>query len=138
MNYYIINKLRRYPLSLTCIAVIWYLCLGTMPKTPLDDVSFIDKWVHVSMYCGTCLVIWTEYAVRHRRINWRRIAIGAWLAPIMMSGVIELIQAYCTGGRRSGDWLDFAANTTGTTLAALIGLIVIRCIKRRGEKSDRQ
>ena len=138
MKSYIINKLRRYPLSLTCIAVIWYLCLCTMPKTPLDDVSLIDKWVHITMYCGTCLVIWTEYIMHHRHICWRRIIIGAWLAPIMMSGEIELIQAYCTGGRRSGDWLDFIANTTGATLAALIGLAVTHCMKRHRETADKQ
>ena len=37
-----------------------------------------------------------------------------------MSGVIELLQAYCTE-TRSGDWLDFLANTIGVALAALLG-----------------
>ncbi len=49
----------------------------------------------------------------------------------MMSGLIELLQAYCTGGRRSGDWLDFAANTAGATLAAVIGILVV---KRRAKR----
>ena len=50
----------------------------------------------------------------------------AWLAPIAMSGVLELLQEYCTGGHRNGDWLDFAANATGVTLAAVIGLLILR------------
>ena len=48
----------------------------------------------------------------------------------MMSGVIELLQAYCTGGRRSGEWLDFAANATGATLALVIGILAARCRSR--------
>ena len=52
------------------------------------------------------------------------------LAPILMSGVIELLQAYCTGGRRSGEWADFAANATGATLALLIGILLAKkCAK---------
>ncbi|WP_253952412.1 hypothetical protein [Xylanibacter muris] len=48
----------------------------------------------------------------------------AWLAPVIMSGAIELLQEYCTNGRRSGDWLDFAANIAGVTIAAVFGWIV--------------
>jgi len=39
--------------------------------------------------------------------------------------VLELLQEYCTFGRRNGDWLDLAANTTGCTLAAVIGIILL-------------
>ena len=42
---------------------------------------------------------------------------------IIMSGVIELIQEYCTWGQRSGDWLDLAANAAGVTLAAVLGVL---------------
>ena len=48
-----------------------------------------------------------------------------------MSGIIELFQEYCTGGHRSGDWLDFAANATGVTIAALIGLLILRLSPKR-------
>jgi hypothetical protein len=40
-----------------------------------------------------------------------------------MSGLIELAQAYCTGGRRSGEWLDFLANSTGATLMLGVGTL---------------
>lgn len=40
-----------------------------------------------------------------------------------MSVVIEILQEYCTGGRRSGDWLDFAANAIGVTLGNVIGIL---------------
>jgi hypothetical protein len=39
-----------------------------------------------------------------------------------MSGLLELLQRYCTTNR-SGEWLDFAANSTGVTLAVPLGLL---------------
>ena len=58
----LIRFVKRYPLSLLCVAVIWYLCLlFNAPRTRLNDVPLIDKWVHVAMYLGTCSLIWFEY-----------------------------------------------------------------------------
>lgn len=50
---------------------------------------------------------------------------GGIIAPVAMSGCIELMQAYCTD-TRSGDWLDFLANSIGVGLAALIGYYLLR------------
>jgi uncharacterized membrane protein HdeD (DUF308 family) len=47
------------------------------------------------------------------------------VAPIIMSGVIELLQEYCTE-TRNGDWLDLMANAVGVTLGAVFGLIVLK------------
>lgn len=128
---HIYQLIRRYPLTTVCIAIIWFLSFFTPPHTPLDDVKFIDKWVHTAMYGGTCLVMWAEYTLRnkHKTINARPAAIG-WLLPVAMSGAIELLQAYCTGGRRSGDWLDLAANATGVTIALGLALLYVRLRSR--------
>lgn len=112
--------LKKYILSLLTIAAILYLSLFKPPQTKLDDISNIDKLVHTCMYGGLCLIIWYEYLKSHNKINWRRIWIGAVIAPIIMSGIIELIQAYCTTNR-SGEWLDFAANSLGALLAFVVG-----------------
>lgn len=126
------QKVRKYPLSLVLIAVIWYLSFFTPPHTQLDDVAFIDKWVHIIMYGGTCMVIWAEYLYKHRKeINRKKLILWAWMAPIAMSGAIELLQAYCTGGRRSGDWLDLAANALGVTLAAAIGFAFAKIVMKK-------
>ena len=124
------HLIRKYPVSCLFLAVIWVLCFCTPPHTPLDNVAFIDKWTHIIMYAGTCLAIWFEYLKSHKAVSGRRMFVWAWLAPVLMGGVIELLQAYCTGGRRSGDWLDFAANATGVTLAAVIGILAARCRAR--------
>ena len=119
--------MRFYPLSWLCIAIIWVACFCTPPHTSLDDVPFMDKWTHIVMYAGTCSVIWFEHLRRYRSsASLRRLLLWAWLAPVMMSGLIELLQAYCTGGRRSGDWLDFIANATGATLGYLLGYLAYR------------
>lgn len=107
------------------MVVIWVLCLiPTFPETPLDDFSLIDKWTHLVMYGTLVAVIWWEYTRQHTTNNTRRLFLLAFLAPVAMGGLVELAQAYCTGGRRSGDWYDFVANTIGVVLGTLIGILL--------------
>ena len=107
------------------MAVIFYLSFFTPPKSNLEEIPNIDKLVHVCMYGGLCSILWFEYLRTHRMINWSHILWGGILAPIAMSGCIELMQTYLTTNR-SGDWLDFLANSTGVLLAVLFGYYVIR------------
>ena len=103
--------IKDYPITCVLFAVIWYLSLFfKAPETPLDNVLLIDKWVHLVMYGGTCGVLWIEY---HR-----------WAAPVIMSGIIEILQEYCTE-TRNGDWIDLTANALGVTLGAIFGLTFI-------------
>lgn len=127
-----IDLLSAYPLSAICVAAIWILCFCTPPRTPLDDVPLMDKWTHLVMYGGTCSVMWAE-TLRSRRPfpGMRRMLVYVWLCPVLMSGLIEILQAYCTGGRRSGDWLDFLANGIGATLGFAVGCIAFRLMRRR-------
>ena len=121
---FLFHFIRKYPYSMICIALIWILSLiPYFPETPLDDVEFVDKWVHILMYGCTFLVLWIEYTCNHKQADYGKLFFWAWLAPIIMSGVIELIQEYCTWGQRSGDWLDLAANAAGVTLAAVLGVL---------------
>ena len=116
--------LKHYPLTLICLALVWYLSLFiVMPEMPMGDVPFIDKWEHLVMYGGTCTVMWIEYIRCHDRLNFWKLFLLAWLGPILMSGLLELLQKYCTTTRQ-GEWLDFLANSTGVTLAVGIGLII--------------
>lgn len=124
---YFYHLAKNYPVSCFYIAIIWVLCFADIPQTPLDNVTLIDKWVHIAMYGGTCATIWYEYERRHKTMDKAKLVLLAWMAPIMMSGLIEILQEYCTGGRRSGDWLDFAANAIGATLGAAIGILLARC-----------
>ena len=121
----ILNFAKRYPLTSLLVVAIWVLCLiPTVPETPLSSFSLIDKWTHLVMYGTLVAVIWWEYTRQHTTNNTRRLFLLAFLAPVAMGGLVELAQAYCTGGRRSGDWYDFAANTIGVVLGTLIGILL--------------
>ena len=115
---------RRYPLSLVCIALIWVLSLTPFfPETPFDDVQFIDKWTHLVMYGGTTTVIWGEYLRSHRRADFRRLLLWGGMAMVALGGLMELLQAYCTT-TRSGEWLDFWADSAGVLIGILIGMLM--------------
>lgn len=118
------------------IIAIWILCFMDVPETPLSNVTLIDKWVHTAMYLGTCLTIILEYVRTHdmSRPQWGKLTLWACVMPALMSGVIELGQAYCTGGRRSGEWMDFLANSIGCVLALVIGCVYIRFFLRKVKK----
>lgn len=121
--------LKTYPLTLCCVVLIWYLCLFTPPKTSLDNISNIDKIFHVCMYLGTMSLFWIEYWRSGKYIpgNPRySLPLLGIVIPIMMSGVIEIVQEYCTDGRRSGDILDFLANSLGVLLAVLLGKTILK------------
>lgn len=123
--------LRRYPLSIFCIALIWVLCFCHPPQTDMDDVPGIDKLLHVIMYFGTCSIMWWEYLRCHSSLRMRHAILWIVVLPTLMSALIELLQEYATS-HRGGDWIDLAANTAGVLLAALLGRYAIRpFLKRR-------
>ena len=129
--------LRKYPLTLCCVALIWYLCLFTPPKTKLDQVTNIDKLVHVAMYLGTMSLFWVEYWRSGRALpsfTRHSLPLFSVVLPILMSLVIEIVQEYCTNGRRSGDVWDFLANSLGVLIAWVLGRTIIKSwfYKRRG------
>lgn len=133
--------IKKYPLTLLCMAVIWYLSFFTVPPTNLDDVVGIDKLVHTAMYGGWCLLFWWEHFrsrfsvvkgdgasgdVAYRPVEWSKAMWYGLIAPAAMGGLIELLQENCTNHRRSGDWWDFGANTLGVVLMYLIAMLIQR------------
>lgn len=112
--------LKRYPITLLCIAAIWYLCFFKPPTTRLSHTPGIDKCVHVAMYAGMCSVLWWEYLRSHPLRKSKTWLTWIVAAPILMSGIIELLQDRLTT-TRSGDWWDLAANAVGVLLATAVG-----------------
>lgn len=119
----------KHPFSLLLIVGIWVLCFIDIPETPLNNVTLMDKWTHIIMY----LVLSTTIILEHRRYDHTastcRLLVLAWLLPILMSALIEYLQATCTNGHRSGDWLDLLANSIGSSLA-LLGIKILRNQKK--------
>ena len=120
--------IKAYPFSILTIALICYLSFFTPPSTKLDNVIGFDKVVHFGMYGFLCTVIlweqWRDSKSRggHERTQKFNLKLFAYyfILPIAMSGLIEILQENCTGGRRSGDVYDFVANSLGVICASLI------------------
>ena len=130
----IMTILKRYPLSLLIIAAVIYLSFFKPPSPPkLDEIEGIDKVVHFCMYFGMSGMLWWEFVRGHRVKKaplWHAL-IGAALCPIIFSGVIELLQEYCTA-TRTGDWWDFAANSAGAVVASVCGYTYYNKVIARG------
>lgn len=116
------NILKSYPLSVLSVVVIWVLCLIPIPETPLSDINMIDKWTHFVLYGGLCAIVWAEYGRQHTRPLNKQAWIFTLLLPVIMGGLIEIVQATCTGGTRSGDIMDWVADNIGVVLGQLIGI----------------
>lgn len=133
--------LRTYPLSLLVAAAIWTLSLINIPETPLDDVTLMDKWVHMAMYFVLTMTIGHEYFHSHdgKRADgtspapWTVKAMALWagLLPALMGGLVEIVQATCTGGRRSGDWLDFLADAIGSAFGLCACILASKLLSKK-------
>ena len=115
----------KYKWSALTTLLIFVLSIVPVPEVPqLEGVTLFDKWVHIAMYAFLAIVIWWEAGRRPRPLSLRLFAMAV-LFPITFGGAMELWQAYLTTCR-SGDWLDFAANSVGVALALPIGLLIRR------------
>lgn len=117
--------IRKYRVSLFLIAAILTVCIIPLPETPMDDVPMMDKWTHFVMFGVLSLCIIAEYVYWHRKPKARDVALGGMLLPFALGGLIELVQAYCTGGNRSGDVMDWLADGIGVVIGAAIGSLLV-------------
>lgn len=122
--------LRRYPITLLLAVAIVLLSLLPIPEIKLaEDVPLADKWTHMVMYGVLTLAIWFDYRRSHRQHNAKKLLVFAFLAPIAMGGVLELMQAYLTTCR-SGEWLDLVANSIGVCLGSVVGILIMKTAKK--------
>lgn len=120
------TKLKQYILSAIILLVICYLSFFKPPSAgSLSTIPHLDKIVHFCMYFGFSSVLWFDYG-RDRKIKFN--AIKGWglafVFPVILSGMIELLQEYCTT-YRGGEWLDFTANSCGALVASLLMYYII-------------
>lgn len=121
----------KYPLTTILVIAIWTVCLIPVPETPLDDVSFIDKWTHFVMYATLTTTAWCEFMYRHRKDDALRYPpLSFTVCPIVMGGLIELAQKYLTTCR-SGDVFDFLCNTLGVFIGIGISVVLYRFLGRK-------
>lgn len=139
-------QLFKYPLTLLVFAAMCYLSFFSPPETPLDEVRFIDKWTHLCMYGGFSATWFYEYFKQHglkglrlktiktETLDWGLCSKFALYFPILLGGVIEILQEYCTNHRRSGEVIDWIADALGSVLVfCLVWLLVSKNKNRVAE-----
>lgn len=116
----------KYIFAILASLTAFVLSVIPIPEVPeLGDVPLIDKWVHFLMYGGVASAVWLDYyRCRDSRRVTPTVLLWAVVWPILLGGLLELWQRYLTDCR-SGEWLDFVADTIGTLLALPLGLWVI-------------
>ena len=107
---------------LTTIAITLLSVLPFTEETPLDEVPFIDKWVHMVMYAGLAFMMWVDMKCYKRRPSTTPYAM-MFVYPTLLGGLLELVQAYCTTCR-SGEWFDFLADSLGSLIMTVCCYIV--------------
>ena len=140
--------LRRYPLTILLALAIWVVCLIPVPETPLNEISFIDKWTHFVMYAVLTLVLLYEHrkalrsnvnaatatdrsdvnaatATDRSDVNVapaghkKSNSSSAWLLLLPISqGCLVELAQAYLTTCRSGDWFDALCNTLGVLIGA--------------------
>lgn len=116
-------KLKEHLLTILVTVIIIILSILSIPeKTPMSDFPLIDKWVHMVMYGGLAFIMWFDYVVRSGKVMSRNCVLWMVLYPIVLGGLMELVQAFFTTCR-SGDWIDFEADAIGTAIGVGLSLL---------------
>ena len=106
------------------LAVIWTIIIFILCCTPgkyiptvswLELLSF-DKFVHASIFF-TLACLWLMYLHYSNKLSTPSISITI-LMCIAYGGILEIMQATLFS-QRSGDWLDFIANSFGCFMGLL-------------------
>jgi VanZ family protein len=117
--------------ALCCTVIIFGLCSTPgrfIPTTSWLELLSFDKFVHASIFFALSY-LWLVYVYYHYQLTSVSISLTILLC-IAYGGSIEIMQATIFS-QRSGDWLDFIANSFG----CFIGLLFFSKKKRWLEKS---
>jgi VanZ family protein len=75
-----------------------------------------DKYIHYFMYCIFTLILLFE--INEKKFKIKFILLKLTFLAVFLSGIIEIMQEYLTD-HRSGEWMDFLANSLGSLTALL-------------------
>ncbi|MCF0244942.1 MAG: VanZ family protein [Bacteroidaceae bacterium] len=110
-----------YPLTILVLIVIAVLSLMPVQELHLEGMTLSDKWAHSLMYGGLTAAVILERSVKKKKIA---PTLWAVVLSFVYGGLMEILQAYCTNGNRSGDWLDFIANDIGAIIVYCLAWII--------------
>ncbi|WHT40877.1 VanZ family protein [Myroides sp. mNGS23_01] len=109
----------------TCFII--YACLAeasSIPKTSFFNIPNKDKVAHFTFYF-VFSVIWFLYSNKKNNSKKAKIRTGIVIFTIatFLGGGVELGQYFFTNSR-SAEWADFFANSLGSAIGILFGLLI--------------
>ena len=116
--------------TLVSLAII-YLSLAPpsgLKKIPIPTVEGLDKLAHFLMYLGLTVVCVLDIRFSKKIISNKVKIIYCILFPLLLGGIVEIIQWKFTT-YRSGNWFDMLANMLG--IAAGYFLMLLLMYKRK-------
>ena len=102
--------LRQYPLTILLALAIWVVCLIPVPETPLNEISFIDKWTHFVMYAVLTVVLLYEHRRASRSSSAK--AEGSTAKADGMNGMADDMSAKAEGMSAKADGMGTKAEGT--------------------------
>lgn len=123
--------MKQYILTILTCVVIAVLSLFPIEELHLEHMTLSDKWAHFIMYGGLTAVM--LFDMNYVKIKQGRVSLPLWLIifPIAYGGIMEILQEYCTNGNRSGDWLDFLADSIGSVLVYALAWLTVLILWRK-------
>ena len=122
--------LQYIPPYFTTIVVFIAICYLSLAPDPMPeenrwlDFAGADKVVHFMMYCTLCVTFCFDYYRHNKRPHNSRIIIPvAGIAATLIGGFIEILQ-YSMQLGRSGDIIDFIADTLGVCTGLFTGIMI--------------
>lgn len=120
-----LNYLKKYRFTFLAVCAVIYLSFYKPTESSMPEIPNLDKLVHLCMYFGISGIFWIELlkAYRKSKITLHIAWFKAFIGPVVMSGLIELLQEYCTT-YRGGEWEDFLANLFGAFGASILFSVI--------------
>lgn len=119
------KRSRSYHLIYFTPALVWGIFISYFSLLPGNEVPpfmeyFNDKVIHSSIYFLSASLIYLGFI----RFNFRNpVSLGMLVFILVLcisyGGAIEVLQYYFIP-RRTGDWFDFMANSTGAIVSVLL------------------
>ena len=123
----------RYTLIPAIVAlVIFYLtCIVNVDSIPASDrILQFDKLAHFGMFFVLSSAIYYDYYRLHKgKPNKFRWVLFGLIIPVIYGGLIEIVQENFFG--RSGEMMDFIADSLGSLSATVLAFIYINIKRKR-------
>ena len=100
------------------------------PMRWLTRIPYYDKLIHFGFYLGQVVLLSLWIRPAHQNRIW--VAIPC----IIFSGIVELLQSEYFS--RSGDWVDFAANSLGALLGIPLAVLIVKVFGEGESRSERE